>query len=730
MSGGRTTVSAAARRAFRLLGLTALVAALACTGPGGDGRDPEPSLDAMYGRVFIDSPLLLLPAGGWDGAPRKQTWKLRSPATLFIEATFQATEALVIELLAADPAPKPDWACFWDDGDPRGITLTVDGALLRVTVPPRRLTPGPHRLTLALPGWRPRDRAPEFSRFAWRCGGEAGEFRPDDRRELRRIAGLPDNGVLDTGEDGVHRGGFLFLGPHARQCRVDGPAPSRLELSAVNRSAGEARFTVSEGRRSASAAVAPGETAALSLELPAGERLVTFAVKGPEGGAFWWDAPVLRPGPAADLPPVILITLDTTRRDAVSPWSGDGEATPVLAAFAAEATAFNRAHAVAPWTLPSHASIFTGRYPSEHGAGVRRPGLPPDSTTLAARLRARGYHTAGFAGGALSSARYGVARGFVHYRDPEGFQTPAHRLTNKAIAHLEAAGDRPLFLFVNYFDPHFPYKAPKRWRERFMPPGYEGLLTGLDHWPAVLKGDTDAFRQLQRAGTTASTEALEVLRAAYRSEVAHMDHQLGRLLDELRRRGLYRRAFIAILADHGEFLGEQGFYDHSYRLDAELIEIPMLVKWPDQDEPRSVDLPVSQVDLFPTVLRLTGAGEAPSSGLPLQPEAREALAARPRLLMEEHSLPVVHFLGPDSIKLADHLFGLVEGDARTWAWDGGQQCFRREGEAWLGRPCVMDWPETLEAVSGHFAAAGTLDAPVRALDNEEREHLRQLGYVE
>ena len=714
-----------------MVAVTALAAALACTGPAGGVGGPEPSLDGMYGRIFAVSPLLLLPGSGWEGAPRKQTWKLRSPATLLIKATRRAEAALELQLVPADPEPASGWQLFWDGDAAADVTLAEEGGVLRVTVPPGLLTHGTHRLALVLPGWKSREKPPEFSCLAWRCGAEAGEFQADRWRELRRFAGLVDNGVLETGEDGVHRGGFLFLGPHARQCRLGGPTPSRLELSVVNHAAGEARFTVSGGRRSARAVVPAGGTGALALELPAGERLVTFSVEGPESGAFWWDAPVLRSAAPVDLPPVILITLDTTRRDAVSPWSGDDEATPVLATFAGEATAFNRAYAVSPWTLPSHASIFTGRYPSEHGAGVREPALPPGSDTLAARLRARGYHTAGFAGGAFSSARYGVARGFVHYRDPDGFQTPAHRLTNKAIAHLNAVGDGSLFLFVNYFDPHFPYRAPKRWRERFMPPGAERRLAGLPDWPAVILGDTEAFKRVQRADGPAPEAALDCLRAAYRSEVARMDHELGRLFDELRRLGLYERAFIALLADHGEFLGEQGFYDHSFRLDPELIEIPLLVKWPGQSEPRSVGLPVSQVDLFPTILRLAGVDAPPASGLALQPEARQALAGRPRVLMEEHSLPGVHALGPRRIKLADHLFGLVAGDERLWAWEGGQRCSGRQGELWVDRPCGGAWPETLAAVSGHFTGVGqAVEQPSRALDDEEREQLRQLGYVE
>jgi arylsulfatase A-like enzyme len=593
--------------------------------------------------------------------------------------------------------------------------------------------PGAHRLTLVRPGASSRDeRDPlELEKIEFNCGPLSGTLRADLGPRLKRMAGFLDSGVFLSGEGRVRRGGFIFRGPHRRQVRLSLTAAAVLRTTTGNRSDGEARFAISSGSESAESPVPPGGEGTLGLRLPPGDHLLTFSVDGPAEGDYWWGSPYPWPEEPADLPPIIIITLDTTRRDAVSPYDRAGDTTPVLRAFSGEATVYTRAFAVSPWTLPSHASIFTGRYPSEHGAGVRRASLPPRAETLAELLRARGYLTAGFAGGALSSARYGVAQGFSRYRDPDGYQTRARPLTDAVVDYLHTVENAPLFLFVNYFDPHFPYVAPKRFRNQFNVPLHERQLAGLPHWRSAIAGDSDAFRQVRNSRQPAPEEALLCLRAAYRSEVAYMDQQLGLLFDELRRQGLYQRAFIAILADHGEFLGEHGFYDHSFRLDPELIEIPCLIKWPGQTRSQVVDLPVSQVDLFPTILQLAGIEARPSSGVTLRQGDTAGLAQRPWLLMEEHSQPEVHFLGPRSIKLADHLYGLVSAGERTWAWEGGQRCSAWERGQWTDQPCAGSWPETLEALRDRFEAGDPAESTqTESLEDEEREKLRQLGYLE
>jgi len=718
-----------------ILLLVMLLPAFACSGPAGRGaaeHAPAP-LHALYGQIHSEAPLFLLPGHGWRVAQRKVRWRLITPATLICQVNRDRDAPLRLSFTADRPLDD-SLQLLWNDHPDTALTLHTVGDRVEIEVPPRLLAAGVHRLTISRPV-RPGAGGRELmllEQFEYRCGEESGTLHPDRGRELKNLADFLDAGVFGGGEDLVHHGGFLFRGPLRREARLALAAPAVLQAGLGNRSGGEARFSVTAGHLSAEAVVAPREEGTIRLELPAGEHRLIFAADGPLAGRYWWDAPFPRPAaPDHTVPPIVIVTLDTTRRDAVSPYTPDGKATPELARFAAGATTFTRAHAVSPWTLPSHASIFTGRYPSDHGAGVRRGRLVPEAETLAERLRARGYHTAGFAGGKLSAARFGVAQGFDHYRDPDGYQTNARPLTRAVIDYLGSVGHAPLFLFVNYFDPHFPYSAPKGFRERMGLPDLLQALEGLPRWPELMRGDARALRDVCHTGGDVPDEALHCLRAAYHSEVAYMDQQLGRLFDELRRLGLYERAFIAVLADHGEFLGEHGFFNHSYRIDPELIEIPCLVKWPGQGEARVVDLPVSQIDLFPTILEMVGLEPGDGEGVALGPAGAEGLAHRPGVLMEEHSHPTVHKLNPGQLKLADHLYGMVGANRRHWAWEGGQRCSDLVENQWVDVECGDDWAAGLAGLRLRFGTAEPADLPpAETLDPAEREQLRLLGYME
>jgi hypothetical protein len=186
-----------------------------------------------------------------------------------------------------------------------------------------------------------------------------------------------------------------------------------------------------------------------------------------------------------------------------------------------------------------------------------------------------------------------------------------------------------------------------------------------------------------------------------------------------------------VLADHGEFLGEHGFYSHSYRIDPELIEIPCLVKWPGQTEPRTVDLPVSQIDLYPTILELVGLDPGDGEGVDLGPAGAETLARRPSVLMEEHVHPTVHGLAPLPALLGEHLFGEVGHDRRHWAWEGGQRCSVRVDGAWVDEDCAGDWAAGLAGLRARFGVTEPADVtPAEELDEAEQEKLRLLGYME
>lgn len=456
------------------------------------------------------------------------------------------------------------------------------------------------------------------------------------------------------------------------------------------------------------------------------------------GGAVEWHAGggararwlvgspvVVAPAGADGRPTLVLITLDTTRRDALGVYAPAKAVTPALDALARQADVYEHAYTVAPWTLPSHASLFTGLYPSRHGAGVWSTMLLAEET-LARRLARAGYFGVGLAGGPLCGARFGVARGFDLYRDAPGIEATADVMTSEATSLLDAGGG-PLFLFANYFDAHAYYRAPKPYARRLgVPQRRVALEGGPAVWRNVARGVSAAWSRVASGEVAATPAARAWMESAYRAEVAFMDAELGRLFDVLRSRGLFDDALIVIVADHGEQLGENGRFGHGYTLAPELVEVPLIVKWPRQRQGRRVDRLVSAVDVFPTLLAAAGVATPPVDGVDLSPE-REA-AGRRFVLAEEHEARV-HPLAATRLRIATDLFGLLARDRMEVRWQGGGDCRARAAGGWQRTGCSGEPGRLaeLERLLGGGAAARRGERG--AVPPEEEAKLRALGYL-
>jgi len=285
----------------------------------------------------------------------------------------------------------------------------------------------------------------------------------------------------------------------------------------------------------------------------------------------------------------VLITLDTTRSDALGTYGAGDDATPRLDALARESVVFEGARTVAPLTLPSHASMLTGLYPPRHG--VRDNGLaalPASASTLAERARAGGFETAAFVAAVVLGSPWGLAQGFETYdevRRGGGGPATGHMgersaaaVTAAAVAWLEARDDeRPFFLWVHYFDPHEPY-AP--------PPEYLG--------PGASPDDT---------------------RARYAAEVRAMDASIGALVDALDEHWGLDDLLLTVVSDHGEGFGQHGEDTHSVLVYEELIHVPLFVRPPGPrgapTDPRAGTRDprvASVVDVHPTYLAALGLG--------------------------------------------------------------------------------------------------------------------------
>jgi arylsulfatase A-like enzyme len=285
-------------------------------------------------------------------------------------------------------------------------------------------------------------------------------------------------------------------------------------------------------------------------------------------------------GEEAAPPNVVIVTLDTVRADHLGCYGYERPTSPRIDALAGSATRFTRALATSSWTVPTHASIFTGRFPFEHGAHAFavEPGtvnnvnpLPEDELSLAEIFWDRGYTTAAFvANEAFLGARWQINQGFETYHVERVY---GDRLNQPVYRWLEAVSARPFFLFVNYIDAHRPYNTAPRPGVTPRPAVRDGgaLLDSL--YQAVMPGTGEVPRELARQVVD-----------QYDTAVANVDYAVGELINRLRRLGVYKNTIIVVTSDHGEYFGEHHLVEHSKDIYQEGLEIPLVFKAPEQTE--------------------------------------------------------------------------------------------------------------------------------------------------
>ncbi len=323
---------------------------------------------------------------------------------------------------------------------------------------------------------------------------------------------------------------------------------------------------------------------------------------------------------------IIWIVTDTARRDHLSIYNGKQETTPALSKFAEEALVFDRAIATAPWTLPSHASMFTGMYPSKHGAhyvgdAMFSTPLLPENLTIAELLAAHGYQTAGIcANNAGLSRALGCHQGFQYYFDarplvfslfwgklmlalPDDFRVDELWVNEVALSSeinpvvedwlTGHDKERPFFLFINYMEPHGGIA--------FIPEPYDSMYGfDRDRQPDIFQ-DFDADRVIHfRDEVTA--EQREFWTSYVQRKLTFMDHNLDALFENLKARGLFDDALIVINSDHGELFGEHNSFGHNTDLYNELIAVPMMVKYPNSQKRGRFEKMVQTVDIMPELL--------------------------------------------------------------------------------------------------------------------------------
>ncbi len=320
----------------------------------------------------------------------------------------------------------------------------------------------------------------------------------------------------------------------------------------------------------------------LDLDVPAGTplRLVIDADRP------IWVGPceVIHP---VDTPPpnVLVLLIDTLRQDHMSVYGYERDTTPVLRAFAEDATLLTQLVPSSSWTRPSVASLFTSMHPNYHGAQTNRDNLREGLPSLAASLGAAGYDTQGLMSNANCVPTWGFGGDFARYVYVDTYMKQQWDddtiAADLAIASIDRLRGRPWFLYVHFMSPHKIYNPPEPFKSKFAE-------------------DLSQFGMAERQRRSMIN--------LYDGEIARSDFEFGRILDALRATGQYDNTMIVVLSDHGEEFQEHGGWEHGRTLYEEVLRVPLLIKPPNAawSVPDRIESIVEMVDIAPTILEVAG----------------------------------------------------------------------------------------------------------------------------
>lgn len=414
-------------------------------------------------------------------------------------------------------------------------------------------------------------------------------------------------------------------------------------------------------------------------------RLIPLAIAGAVAGG----ASCRRDAAVFPKAPVILIVVDTLRADHLPVYGYKDVETPALDALAKDSIVFDNALSHVPLTLPSHAALFTGLLPFENGVRDNLAyRLSKDHTTLATLLRNRGYATGGAISAVVLEKATGIGEGFDFYDDALEIRNLA-----EAMGHVQRSGgsterllegwiekqslDKPLFAFLHLYEPHSPYEPAEPFHSRYASRPYDG-------------------------------------------EIAATDAIVGDFLRFLKSKGLYDRALVVFLSDHGESLGAHREGEHGIFLYRDTTRVPLFVKLPESARAGNrVSVPVGIVDVFPTVLAVLG--EKPSRVLPgtslLGLDGQPAV----RRIYSESLYPRLHFGWSDLASLTDDRYQYIEGP-KPELYDWMKDPAETDNLAGGLPPAFRSMRVALQAMSRPVQAPGTADP-------EAIKKLAALGYI-
>lgn len=357
-----------------------------------------------------------------------------------------------------------------------------------------------------------------------------------------------------------------------------------------------------------------------------------------------WASRKLFPARTSRKPNILLVVIDTLRRDRLATYAGEGSCMPHLDELASGNIVFANAWSNSNWTKPAVASLFTGLYVSQHGVKYIVTGqdsdlpvtqcLPEDAVTLAEIMKKAGYYNLAVIENVHISAKLGFAQGFDCWDDGAYGAT---NLTNQFLFHLDetaaARADKPLFAYVHYFDPHAPYYRTRHFEtEGLVAPGLGESKSNDLTWTNYTFG-------VDRGIIGMSFIERRRLEALYDGEVRNVDNNLARLLEGLKERELYDNTWVMVTADHGENIGEHGRLTHAHDCFADAqVRVPLVMKLPESmgHGERAVTNRVEHVDLTATLIASTGEGLLPGMpGRNLMPFIVDGSPLRPANVLAE-----------------------------------------------------------------------------------------------
>lgn len=448
------------------------------------------------------------------------------------------------------------------------------------------------------------------------------------------------------------------------------------------------------------------------------------------------QAAQLKPAPPSQGPSgkVLLLTIDTLRIDHTSMGHYALDTTPALAEMARESVSFDRYYTSSSWTLPSMMSLITGISPLAHGVEDQPDGLAPGIPTLAEILRGHGYHTSAFYTHIYVSSLYGFQRGYDDYDEfgivkqfEEGKQPVATQVMDKVEAWLDGNTERPFFLAVHLFDPHWNYTPPRPY-DQLYDPDYAGSVNGtyFQMMPYLDKNKPMPAADLKH------------LKALYDGEIKYTNDQIERLFNKLKELHVYDDMLIIVTSDHGEEFKDHGSLSHIRTLYQEVLHVPLLIKFPRSFPapylPGTISLrPATTLDIAPTIMAALGLPPAPEfSGLSLiRGDLSESdWNARPifgkTLRYGSFKISLIR----DGFKfIYNYHFGRGKEELYDLSRDPKEKqnlATRDKAKADAMRREVFAWVQTERAIQRRLAPGGRGEVK---LDAETIKRLKSIGYL-